>query len=143
MTENASRGPSLSTWIMLGLVVWGGYLAVGSYLHGQTLHWQRAAIVFGMTVLFAGFWMLMLAVRKRRLRAKRKKNEDSRGSSRCRAICQETVSGRELDPPYFFRQFSFSSGMRSSSTMRPLTMVSSTIRGTSSIRTPPYQIACG
>ncbi|MDX1948614.1 MAG: hypothetical protein SFU86_24720 [Pirellulaceae bacterium] len=66
MTESA-KGPNIALWIIAALVAWGGYLAVGSYLHGRTMLWQRSAIVFGVVVLFAGFWLVMLAARRRRL----------------------------------------------------------------------------
>jgi protein-S-isoprenylcysteine O-methyltransferase Ste14 len=55
-------------WIVLGLLLWGGFLAVGSYANGRTLPWSRGLIVFGTTVTFVVFWLVMLEWRKWRLR---------------------------------------------------------------------------
>jgi|GEM_PF-2677898 hypothetical protein len=62
-----SKTRSLTTWIMVAVLVWGGLLALGSYLFGGTLPVLRAAIVFGATVAFLGLWLAALAMRKHRL----------------------------------------------------------------------------
>ena len=56
-------------WIMVGLLLWGGYLAVGAVRFGGTLAVWRGFIVFVCTLGFLGFWWLALTVRERRLRA--------------------------------------------------------------------------
>ena len=55
-------------WIMLAVLVWGIVLAIGAYLFGGTLLWQRASIVLGSALLFVAFWLAMLAHRQRRMR---------------------------------------------------------------------------
>jgi cation transporter-like permease len=67
MSEAATSKPSLTTWIMLAVLAWGALLALGSYLFGGTHPVLRAAMVFGVTVVFLGLWALALAMRKRRL----------------------------------------------------------------------------
>jgi hypothetical protein len=52
-------------WIMLGLLVWGGYLAIGAVRFGGTLALWRGLIVFACTLVFLGFWWLALLVRER------------------------------------------------------------------------------
>ena len=59
--------PGPITWIIVALLLWGCYLAIGSYSYGRTLQYQRGLIVFGTSVLFVSFWLVMLAVRKRRV----------------------------------------------------------------------------
>ena len=81
-----------------------------------------AAIVFGCTLAFLGFWLA---------------HWQCAGVEPGRGV--RTAAGGA----YYYLQFSFSSGIRRSSSMRPLMIVSSTIRGTSESFTPPYQIACG
>ena len=71
MGEVARWKPGPITWIVLGLLLWGGYLAIGSYTSGQSLHWQKGLIIFGVTVVFVAFWLIMLAARKRRLARRR------------------------------------------------------------------------
>ena len=60
MTDIPKRQPSLIGWIMLSLLVWGLLLAIGSWLYGGNHPLLRAAIIFGVTLAFLGFWLLML-----------------------------------------------------------------------------------
>lgn len=53
--------------IVIGLLVWGGALALGSFLYGGNHPLLRAAIIFGVTVAFVTFWLGMLASRRQRL----------------------------------------------------------------------------
>lgn len=62
-----------NSWI-LGLIAaavvgWGMYLAVGTYLGGDTLehNWRRPAVVLACVSAYLGFWWAMLAARKRRI----------------------------------------------------------------------------
>ena len=55
-------------WIMLAVLVWGVVLAIGAYVFGRTLLWQRASIVSGSALLFVAFWLAALANRQRRMR---------------------------------------------------------------------------
>jgi protein-S-isoprenylcysteine O-methyltransferase Ste14 len=67
MSEKQTWKPGPIAWIVLALLLWGGYLAVGAFTHGQSHFWQRGLMVFGVTVAFVAFWGLMLVVRRRRL----------------------------------------------------------------------------
>lgn len=66
MKPAASTRPSLTTWIMLAVLVWGILLALGSYLFGGNHPALRAVIVLAATCSFLVLWMAALAVRKRR-----------------------------------------------------------------------------
>jgi hypothetical protein len=66
MIEPLNRQFTLTRGIMLALLVWGGYLAVGAVrAPGNHAVW-RGLIVFGCTLAFLGFWMAALAVRRSR-----------------------------------------------------------------------------
>jgi hypothetical protein len=65
-TETRSTGPSLTTWIMLAVLVWGSLLALGSYLFGGNHPALRAGIVLASTLAFLGLWWAALAVRSGR-----------------------------------------------------------------------------
>jgi len=54
-------------WIMVALLVWGGYLAIGIVQTGGNHANIRGLIVFGCVLAFLGFWLAALAVRQRRL----------------------------------------------------------------------------
>jgi hypothetical protein len=63
-----SPQPSLTTWIMLAVLIWGCLLALGSYLYDGGSHaMARAAVIFAVTVAFLTLWLGALAMRKRRL----------------------------------------------------------------------------
>jgi len=66
-SEVASSRPSLITWIMLAVLVWGALLALGSYLFGGNHAVERAVIVLGVTVAFLLMWVGALAMRRRRM----------------------------------------------------------------------------
>lgn len=62
-------------WIVLGLVAWGLFHAVGAYRFNHN-PW-RGVVVFSATAAFLGVWALLLAHRRRRLeRAAREPAED-------------------------------------------------------------------
>ena len=50
--------------IMLGLVAWGCYLAVGNYVQHHNL--LGSLIIIGCVALFLAFWLAALAVRRAR-----------------------------------------------------------------------------
>jgi hypothetical protein len=52
---------------MLAVLVWGGLLALGSYLFGGNYAVARAAIVLGITAGFLTLWLGALAARNRRV----------------------------------------------------------------------------
>ena len=52
--------------MMVGLVLWAAYVAVGAYLYNFN-PW-RAVIVLGCMGVFLGFWLLMLWGQSRRSR---------------------------------------------------------------------------
>jgi len=52
-------------WVALGVLGWGIFHAIGAWrLNGNPL---RAVVVLACVAAFLGFWMTMLAVRRRRL----------------------------------------------------------------------------
>lgn len=56
--------------IMLAVLVWGGYLAVGAFFNGDQTTYRpalKALILAGSFLLFLGFWAVMLYVRRSRL----------------------------------------------------------------------------
>jgi len=58
---------TITQGIMVALLVWGGYLAIGAVrAPGNHASW-RGLIVFGCTIAFLGFWMAALAIRRTRL----------------------------------------------------------------------------
>jgi hypothetical protein len=57
-----------TVWIMLALLAWGGYLAVGAVRAPGNLQTLRGLIIFGCTLAFLGLWWLALTLRARRLR---------------------------------------------------------------------------
>lgn len=71
---NIPEGNHAIRWIMLALLIWGTILATSAFVHGRSLMLERAAIVFGCTVLFLGFWWAMIAHRNWRLRKARESN---------------------------------------------------------------------
>ena len=68
---NSAGGPlagkfTITQGIMVALLVWGGYLAIGAVRSpGNHATW-RGLIVFGCTIAFLGFWAGALAVRRHR-----------------------------------------------------------------------------
>ena len=62
-------------WIMVALLVWGGYLAIGAVQSGGNHRSLRGLIVFGCVLAFLGFWLAALAVRQRRLRREAAEDE--------------------------------------------------------------------
>lgn len=63
MKDATPRRAAPIAWIMLALLIWGGLLALGSWLYGGNHPLLRAAIIFGVTLAFLGFWLLMLKTR--------------------------------------------------------------------------------
>jgi hypothetical protein len=59
--------PTLTTWIMAAVLIWGCLLALGSYLYGGNTAGARGAIVLGTTAGFLTLWIAALTVRKRRV----------------------------------------------------------------------------
>jgi len=66
--EMKLRNPIL--WIMLAVVTWGVFHAVGAYRFNHN-PW-RGVMVVGCSLAFLGFWWLMLASRRSRLERSRK-----------------------------------------------------------------------
>ena len=61
---------NLTLLIVAGLILWAGFLAVGSFLGGQDLprSLARGGLIFGFMAAFIGGWVYLLnsAVRKSR-----------------------------------------------------------------------------
>jgi len=57
--------------IMVALLVWGGYLAIGAVRAGGPRPALRGLVVLGCSLFFLGFWLIALAVRQRRLNRQR------------------------------------------------------------------------
>ena len=55
----------LIAWIMGGLVVWGLFHAVGAWTFNHDA--RRPLVVLGCTAAFLGFWLTLLAARRRRI----------------------------------------------------------------------------
>jgi hypothetical protein len=58
-------GERLIRWIMLGIVVWGCFHAFGAWQFNHDP--RRMLVVLGCVAAFLGFWLVMLAARRRRL----------------------------------------------------------------------------
>ncbi len=56
-------------WIVVAIVIWGIFHAVGAWTFNRN-PW-RAVMVLACVGTFLGFWMVMLAVRQRRLNQQR------------------------------------------------------------------------
>ena len=55
--------------IMIAVLLWGGYLAIGAMrAPGNHAGW-RGLIIFGCTLGFLGLWLAALALRRRRLKS--------------------------------------------------------------------------
>jgi len=67
--EPNPRPVNWTLWIMVAVLVWGGYLALGALqARGNHPSW-RGLIIFGCTLAFLGFWWLALTLRARRVAA--------------------------------------------------------------------------
>jgi hypothetical protein len=53
--------------IMVALLVWGGYLAIGAVQAGGPRPVLRGLVVLGCSLFFLGFWLIALTLRQRRL----------------------------------------------------------------------------
>jgi CHASE2 domain-containing sensor protein len=58
-------------WIMAGLVAWGVFHAVGAWTLNHDP--RRPLIVIACVAVFLGFWLAMLAARRRRLDHERRR----------------------------------------------------------------------
>ena len=56
----------VTMWIMVAVLVWGGYLALGALRAGGNHAAWRGLIVLACTLAFLGLWWVALAVRQRR-----------------------------------------------------------------------------
>jgi CHASE2 domain-containing sensor protein len=56
-------------WVVLGVLAWGLFHAVGAWRFNNNP--LRAVVVLACVLGFLGFWMMMLAVRQRRLSSRR------------------------------------------------------------------------
>jgi len=57
----------LIRWIMVAVLAWGLFLAIGAVLFGGNLPLLRGLIIVGTVTAFLGFWLAALAFRQRRL----------------------------------------------------------------------------
>jgi hypothetical protein len=58
---------SIVAFIMVALLVWGGYLAIGAVRFGGSLAAWRGLIVLVSTLGFLGLWWLALTYRHRQV----------------------------------------------------------------------------
>jgi hypothetical protein len=60
MTSALTTTPNRAVirWIMLGLVAWGSFLALGDYLANHNP--RRPLVIISCVALFIGFWLAML-----------------------------------------------------------------------------------
>lgn len=61
-TAEAAGRRRLIRWIMLAVIAWGAFLAMGLWL--STHKWRGPAIVMSCVFAFLGFWAAMLATRR-------------------------------------------------------------------------------
>ena len=52
--------------IMIAVLLWGGYLAIGAVRAPGNYSVWRGLIIFGCTLAFLGFWLAALALQKRK-----------------------------------------------------------------------------
>jgi hypothetical protein len=55
--------PPVTMWIMVAVLVWGGYLALGALRAGGNHAAWRGLIVFACTLAFLGLWWAALRFR--------------------------------------------------------------------------------
>ena len=75
-SHSNSRGPGVIAWLIIALLLWGIWLAVGTYLYrfnsseqdplDTVRAWRRGLLVLGCTGAFLTLWLVALAARKRR-----------------------------------------------------------------------------
>ena len=65
--QPATAQSNLIRWIMVSVLVWGLFLALGAILFGGNLPLLRGLIIVGVVTAFLGFWLAALAFRQRRL----------------------------------------------------------------------------
>ncbi len=75
-SRSNSRGPGVIAWLIIALLLWGIWLAVGTYLYrfnsaeqdplDTVRAWRRGLLVLGCTGAFLTLWLVALAARKRR-----------------------------------------------------------------------------
>jgi hypothetical protein len=63
-------------WIMVSVLVWGLFLALGAFLFGGNLPLLRGLIIVGVVTAFLGFWLAALAFRQRRLAQDNKTSDE-------------------------------------------------------------------
>ena len=67
MSDPASPSPPgaerIIAWIMVGIVVWGLFHAVGAWTLNHDV--RRPLVVLACVAAFLGFWLVMLAARRR------------------------------------------------------------------------------
>lgn len=74
-SPNADLPPDaekLLRWIMLALVAWGVFQALGSWLFNHDP--RRPLLVLACVGGFLGFWLAMLSARRRRLEAENRES---------------------------------------------------------------------
>ncbi len=64
-TSTQPRPERIIRWIMMGIVAWGVFHAIGAWRLNHDP--RRMLVVLGCVAAFLGFWAAMLAARSRRL----------------------------------------------------------------------------
>ena len=67
MKNVAAKPKFLIPSIMVAILVWGGYLAIGAFQDKGNHANLRGLIVFGCTLGFLALWLGALSARKRRI----------------------------------------------------------------------------
>jgi len=65
VTQTPPGAERILFWIMVALVVWGLFHAIGAWTLNHDA--RRALIVLACVAMFLGFWLALLASRRRRL----------------------------------------------------------------------------
>lgn len=58
--EPVDRRDLMIPWIVIGLVVWGGLLALGAYVFQGQYDVRKPLIIMACVGLFVGFWAVMI-----------------------------------------------------------------------------------
>ena len=63
--ENLRSPFTILMWIMIGVLVWGSFHAIGVYVSAREPNILKPIIVYGCVLGFLGFWAMMLWFRSR------------------------------------------------------------------------------
>jgi hypothetical protein len=68
LPETPPGAERILRWIMAGIIAWGAFHAFGAWQLNHDV--RRPLMVLGCVAAFLGFWVVMLAARRRRLQGR-------------------------------------------------------------------------